>query len=266
MTTSRTPLHCFHTTTARPAESIATCWQEDTADPPKGVTGPLIPPENAHPAPDNRVVGPVSVGTVPSNEEITRHHDDPPGADPWVPGREARPSRIEVVEYDERWPADYARVVGVVRGTLGDRLLEIHHVGSTSVVGLPAKPVIDVDLVVADPADEPSYIPDLEAVGFVHTIREPWWHEHRLLKLEDPTTHLHVFGPDSPEVVRHLMFQAWLRDHPDDLAAYAGAKRAAAAEMNARPGGGTGMDYNRHKEPVVHGIYDRMFRAHGMLP
>ncbi len=202
----------------------------------------------------------------PTDEEITRHHVDPPGSDPWVPGRRPVPYEIEVVEPDPRWPADFERVAGALRTSLGDRVLEVHHVGSTSVAGLPAKPVIDVDLVVADPADEASYIPDLEAAGFVHTVREPWWHEHRLVKYADPLAHVHVFGPDCPEVVRHLMFQAWLREHPEDLSAYAEAKRAAAAEMNARPGGGTGMDYNRHKEPVVYAIYDRMFRAHGMLP
>jgi GrpB-like predicted nucleotidyltransferase (UPF0157 family) len=203
---------------------------------------------------------------MPSDEEITRFHEDPPDADPWVLGQTDSPYQIQVVEYDDRWPADFDRVARAVRASLGDRVLELHHVGSTSVVGLPAKPVIDVDLVVADPADEASYIPDLEAAGFVHRIRESWWHEHRLLRHDAPVTHLHVFGPDCPEVVRHLMFQAWLRDHPDDLAAYADAKREAAAEMNQRPGGGTGMDYNRHKEPVVRDIYERMFRAHGMLP
>ncbi len=202
---------------------------------------------------------------MPSDEEITRHHDDPPGSDPWVEGHAPTPDVIRVVEYDDGWPAAFARVEAVVRGALGERVLEIHHVGSTSVVGLPAKPVIDIDLVVADPADEPSYVPDLEAAGFVHTVREPWWHEHRLLKYDDPVAHVHVFGPGCPEVVRHLMFQTWLRDHPDDLTTYADAKRSAAAEMNARPSGGTGMDYNRHKEPVVREIYDRMFRAHGML-
>jgi GrpB-like predicted nucleotidyltransferase (UPF0157 family) len=202
----------------------------------------------------------------PTNEEITRHHDDPPGADPWLPGRRTGPYEIRVVEPEPGWPADFDRVAAAVRAALGDRVLELHHVGSTSIAGLPAKPVIDVDLVVADPADEAAYIPDLEAAGFVHRAREPWWHEHRLLQHDEPRTHLHVFGPDCPEVVRHLMFRQWLHDHPDDLAAYAGAKRAAAAEMNARPGGGTGMDYNRHKEPVVRDIYDRMFRAHGLLP
>lgn len=177
---------------------------------------------------------------MPTPEEITRFHEDPPNADPWVHGP-AQPYEIRVVEYDDRWPADFERVAARIRHALGDRVLEVHHVGSTSVPGLPAKPVIDVDLVVADSADEAAYIPDLVTAGFVHTIREPWWHEHR-------------------------MFHDWLVDHDDDRRRYADAKRAAAAEMNARPGGGTGMDYNRHKEPVVRDIYERMFRAHGLVP
>jgi GrpB-like predicted nucleotidyltransferase (UPF0157 family) len=203
----------------------------------------------------------------PTDAEITRHHDDGrPDSDAWVDGYVQTPRPIAVVEYDDRWPADFERVADRVSDALGDRVLELHHVGSTSIAGLPAKPVIDVDLVVADPADEAAYIPDLEAAGFVHRAREPWWHEHRLLHYDEPLAYVHVFGPGCPEVVRHLMFQQWLREHPDDLAAYAGAKRAAADEMNARQGGGTGMDYNRHKEPVVRDIYDRMFRAHGLLP
>jgi len=180
-------------------------------------------------------------------------------------GPVAREPYIQVVEYDERWPADFDRVAARIREALGKRVLELHHVGSTSVPGLPAKPVIDVDLVVADSADEPAYIPDLVAAGFVHTIREPWWHEHRLVKWADPVAYVHIFGPDCPEVVRHLMFHDWLVDHEEDRQRYADAKRAAAAEMNARPGGGTGMDYNRHKEPVVRDIYQQMFRASGLI-
>jgi len=204
---------------------------------------------------------------MPSNQEITRHHDDRPpvGADPWVVGP-AQPYEIQVVEYDDRWPADFERVAARIRGAIGSRALEILHVGSTSVPGLPAKPVIDVDLVVADSADEPAYLPDLAAAGFVHTIREPWWHEHRLVAYDDPLAYVHIFGPDCPEVVRHLMFHDWLVEHEDDRERYAEAKRAAAVEMNARPGGGTGMDYNRHKQPVVREIYQRMFEAHGLLP
>jgi len=202
---------------------------------------------------------------MPTNEQITRFHIDPPDADPWVEGHAAQPYQIQVVEYDERWPADFERVATRIRAALGDRALEMHHVGSTSVPGLPAKPVIDVDLVVADPPDEPAYIPDLVTADFVHTIRTPWWHEHRLVKSDDPVSYVHVFGPDCPEVIRHRMFQDWLVEHADDRRRYADAKRASAVEMNSRPGGGTGMDYNRHKEPVVRDIYDRMFRANGLI-
>jgi GrpB-like predicted nucleotidyltransferase (UPF0157 family) len=207
-----------------------------------------------------------SVGRVPTDREITDHHEShpPPGQSPWVVVPE--PYRIAVVEYDERWPADFERVARRIGEALGDGVLELYHVGSTSVPGLAAKPVIDVDLVVADPADEAAYVPALVSAGFVHTVREPWWHEHRLLKYPDPQTHLHVFGPDCPEVVRHRMFRQWLVDHPEDLELYAATKRAAAAEVNARDGGGTGMDYNLVKEPVAREIYDRMFRAHGLLP
>src|SRR4051794_19142099 len=201
----------------------------------------------------------------PSDAEITRRHDSRPDSDSWVAGYTQAPYRIEVREYDERWPADFEGIAQAIRAALGDRVLELHHVGSTSVPGLPAKPVIDADLVVADSADEPAYIPDLAAAGFVHTIREPWWHEHRLAKYADPVAYVHIFGPDCPEVGRHRMFHDWLVEHDDDRRRYAEARRAAAAEMNARPGGGTGMDYNRHKEPVVLDIYDRMFRAHGLI-
>lgn len=207
-----------------------------------------------------------SVGRVPTDAEITQHHESqpPPGADPWIVA--PTPYRIEVLEYDDRWPVDFERVAGRIAAALGDAVLELHHVGSTSVPGLAAKPIIDVDLVVADPADEAAYVPALESAGFVHVVREPWWHEHRLLKGDDPHTNLHVFGPDCPEVVRHQMFRRWLVDHPEELELYAAAKRAAAAEVNAREGGGTGMDYNLVKEPVARQIYDRMFRAQGLLP
>jgi GrpB-like predicted nucleotidyltransferase (UPF0157 family) len=203
---------------------------------------------------------------VPDAEDVTRTHEGRPDSDAWVEGYVAPRDPISVVEYDAAWPAAFDHLAEIVRAALGDGVLELHHVGSTSVAGLPAKPVIDIDLVVSDPADEASYVPALVAAGFVHAIREPWWHEHRLLKYADPLAHLHVFGPDCPEVVRHLMFQAWLREHPDDFDRYVAAKRAAAVAANAQPGGGTGMDYNRHKEAVLLEIYERMFRAHGMLP
>ncbi len=203
----------------------------------------------------------------PTPEEIVRHLDSDPGRDAraLVPGQPARTGAIGLVEHDPTWSEAYAAVAALVRETLGVGVLGLQHAGSTSVPDLPAKPILDVDLVVADPADEAAYVPDLVAVGFVHRIREPWWHEHRLLVRHDvdPRVNLHVFGPDCPEVVRHRMFADWLREHPEDRERYAAAKREAAAATNAADG--TGMDYNRVKEPVVRAIYDRMFRAAGLL-
>jgi GrpB-like predicted nucleotidyltransferase (UPF0157 family) len=199
---------------------------------------------------------------VPSPEDITRHHEPVPGEDPWVAGP-PKPEPIEVTDHDPTWPATFARVEAAVRAALGDFAIAIEHVGSTSVPGLAAKPVIDIDLTVADPADEAAYVPALERSGFTLVIREPRWHQHRCLTLPDPRSNLHVFGRDCPEVVRHRMFRDWLVAHPEDCALYERAKRAAAKETTEK--GGVIMDYNRHKEPVLRAIYERMFRAEGLL-
>jgi len=67
-----------------------------------------------------------------------------------------------------------------------------------------AKPIIDILLVVANSADEPSYVPALEAAGYVLRIREPDWHEHRLFKGPDTNINLHVFTQGSEEIQKHL--------------------------------------------------------------
>jgi GrpB-like predicted nucleotidyltransferase (UPF0157 family) len=202
----------------------------------------------------------------PSNAEIVRHHDeDPPdGSSPYVNGYRPPPFTVEIAEYDDAWRLDYARLAALIVAALpADVLVRLDHVGSTAVPGLPAKPIIDIDLTVADSAREDSYVPALEHAGFEHVIREPWWHEHRVLKHHSPKAHLHVFSPGSPEVVRHRMFRDWLVEHPADMAAYAEAKRTAAVASNEA--GGTMQDYNALKQPVLREIYDRMFRAHGLL-
>src|SRR6516165_7493791 len=82
--------------------------------------------------------------------------------------------------YSLEWPALFRREAARVRATLGERVLQLEHVGSTAVPGLAAKPIIDMALAVADSADEPRYVPAMEAAGYVLRIREPDWHQHRL--------------------------------------------------------------------------------------
>src|SRR5260370_9961577 len=99
---------------------------------------------------------------------------------------------ITLVEYDLVWPENFAHEAKRIKTALGERAIKVEHVGSTSVPGLVAKPIIDILLVVADSADEPSYVPALEAPGYVLRIREPDWHQHRLLK--GPDTNLNLQG------------------------------------------------------------------------
>lgn len=206
----------------------------------------------------------MSEPTVPSRHDIVTFHDPPvpPGASPWVDGAGPSPD-VAVVAADPAWPAQFEVVAAAIRGALGGRALVVEHVGSTAVPGLPAKPVIDVDLVVADPADEASYVPALEALGFALRVREPWWFGHRLLRGASPVSHVHVFGPDSPEVVRHRIFRDWLRGDADERDRYAAAKLAASAAASAA--GEHGMQYNARKEQVVREIYARAFAAAGLV-
>jgi GrpB-like predicted nucleotidyltransferase (UPF0157 family) len=170
---------------------------------------------------------------------------------------------VRVVSPNVLWPVYYETVARAIIETLGDVALSVEHIGSTAVPGLPAKPVIDIDLTVADARDEDRYVPALERHGFELVVREPWWYEHRCLYLKAPRCTLHVFSPDCAEAERHRIFRDWLRSHPADRSLYADAKVAAARATCAT--GGNVMDYNERKESVVREIYARAFRALGLL-
>jgi GrpB-like predicted nucleotidyltransferase (UPF0157 family) len=101
-------------------------------------------------------------------------------------------------------------------------------VGSTSVPGLPAKPVIDIVLAVADSSDESQYVKALEDAGYELRIREPEWFEHRMFKDIESRVNLHVFSAGCPEVDRMLTFRDWLRVSEADRELYARLKRTLA--------------------------------------
>ena len=137
--------------------------------------------------------------------------------------------RIELVDYDPSWPALYAREEERIRTLLGRRVIRIEHTGSTSVPGLPAKPIIDITLEVPDAAAEAEYVADLEAGGYVLRIREPDWFEHRLFKGPDTNVNLHTFSADCEETNRMVLLRDWLRANATDRELYASAKRELAA-------------------------------------
>lgn len=165
--------------------------------------------------------------------------------------------KIEVVLYNPDWPAQFESEAAAIRQILGNQVLELEHVGSTSVPGLPAKPILDIDLVVPDSTNEGAYVPALEATGYKLTIREPHWHEHRMLKRSDPSAvNLHVWTTGSPEATRHRIFRDWLRTHKADRHAY-GSHKQALAEQDFR----YMHEYNNAKSVLIREILARALDA-----
>ena len=135
---------------------------------------------------------------------------------------------IFLADPDPAWVGQYAREEERIRAALDRRAILVEHVGSTSVPELVAKPVIDIVLVVADSAAEATYVPDLEAAGYELQLREPGFHEHRLLRDHDPDVQIHVFTVGSPEVERMLLFRNRLRAIPQERDLYQRTKRELA--------------------------------------
>ena len=155
---------------------------------------------------------------------------------------------VRLAEPDPAWADWYVRERDRIRAALGERAVQIEHVGSTSVPGLAAKPVIDIVLVVADSADEPAYVPDLEAAGYRLKHREPFWYEHRFL-VDEPAVQIHVFSVGCVEVERMLLFRDRLRSHPEDRELYQRTKRELAAARWSYV-----QDYANAKSSVVEHI------------
>ncbi|MHB1063920.1 MAG: GrpB family protein [Georgenia sp.] len=175
-----------------------------------------------------------------------------------IGGRE--PASIVVVDYDNAWPARFEVLAGRVRRALGPRVRCLEHIGSTSVPGLAAKPIIDVLLVVDDVQDEAAFVPPLEVAGFERRVREPG---HRMLRTPQRDAHLHVYASGRAEARDYLDLRDWLRVSGDDCTRYANVKRHLAQkqwrDMN---------DYADAKTDVVLEILARArtWRAAGACP
>ena len=145
--------------------------------------------------------------------------------------------RIEVVVYDPCWPELYAQEVAGLHEALGASLVALEHIGSTSVPGLAAKPIVDIQAVVRSVADAQNAAPALAALGWDQGVfaLDP---ETRLYfkkrSAEGVRTHqLHVYAPDHPAASAHLLFRDYLRAHPEEAALYAALKRELAERFHA---------------------------------
>ena len=196
--------------------------------------------------------------------QILAPYEHEPALVEHVASRTIKPP-ISITAPKPAWPQRFEEVKERIQNALGAFVLEIAHTGSTSVPGLPAKDIIDVDLTLRDATDEASYVRALEEAGFRFLLREPQWHQHRFFVEDWPDAYhvnVHVWGPDSPEAARHRILRDWLRKTPADRDLYAEAKRHAADQT--APGDSV-MDYTRRKDKVVHEILQRAFRDLGYI-
>jgi GrpB-like predicted nucleotidyltransferase (UPF0157 family) len=145
-------------------------------------------------------------------------------------------SGIEIIEYDDQWANIFISLKQVVKTALGDLIIGIEHVGSTSIKGLGAKPILDIDIVIEDYTILPAVIEGLNKIGYFH--QENWSFKGREAFGREDTSvpwngrsvdwmehHLYVCHKDSEELARHLAFRDYLRNNPKAVAEYEQLKK-----------------------------------------
>lgn len=153
---------------------------------------------------------------------------------------------VEVVEYDPAWPERFERLREQLANVLGPVAQRIEHVGSTAVPGLAAKPVVDVQVSVAEIEDEAAYVPGIESLGFGLRYRAPDWRYFRPRPGLPRLAQVHVNPTGGERERAHLLFRDYLRAHRDRAAEYAVLKRSLAPRF-----GRDRIGYTDAKEPFI---------------
>src|SRR5579862_3217593 len=139
---------------------------------------------------------------------------------------------VKVLPYDPEWPHLFTKEAELIKDALGQNCIAIHHIGSTAVPGLSAKPVIDIIPVVKDILQVDKAILAMEKLGyeakgeFGVPFRRYFQKAHHLR-----THHVHIFEEGNPEIERHIKFRDWMRTHDNDREAYAKLKLQLAQQF-----------------------------------
>lgn len=141
---------------------------------------------------------------------------------------------VEIVDYDPGWPATFAALRTRIGQALGDVAVRIEHVGSTAIPGMPAKPIIDLDVVIATRSELQTTIDRLRPLGYHHEgdLGVPG-REAFTTPPDTPPHHLYVCAVDSRQLADQLAFRDHLRTHSDTANAYAQLKKTLARRFGA---------------------------------
>jgi GrpB-like predicted nucleotidyltransferase (UPF0157 family) len=158
-------------------------------------------------------------------------------------------SSVRIVDYDPEWPARFESERSRISSALGAVARRIEHVGSTSVPGLAAKPVVDIMVTVDDPNDDANFVLALTKAGYVLRVIEP---AHRMFRTPARDVHVHLWRAASDDERRHLLFRNWLRENADDRTRYESVKRELAKHQ-----WDDSNDYAQAKSEVIAEIMGR---------
>ena len=162
--------------------------------------------------------------------------------------------RVIVVSYDAQWKDEFLKIENELKTVLGNLALRIEHVGSTSVEGLSAKPIIDIDVVIDDYDVFAEVVEALRSIGYSHEGnlgiegREAFKYDGKEHLMKH---HLYVCTKDSKELKRHLAFRDYLRLHPEAVLEYSRIK-----EEGARLFPDDIDKYIEYKGPFIEEIYE----------
>ena len=142
-----------------------------------------------------------------------------------------RTTKVMVVPYDKAWKSAFEEIKSEIEAAIGDLIVGIEHVGSTSVEGLSAKPCIDMDVIIRDYTVFDAVVEKLEAIGYIHE-GDLGIQDREAFRYSDKphlqTHHLYVCPQDSQELHRHVTFRDFLRSNPEAVKNYSSVKETAA--------------------------------------
>lgn len=163
--------------------------------------------------------------------------------------------RVIVVPYDEQWKKDFDTIKQYLLTALKDTIIGIEHIGSTSVDGLSAKPVIDIDVVIKDYTVFDTVVEKLATLGYIHEgnlgIKDREAFDYKA-DVDLPKHHLYVCPEFSAELRRHITFRDYLRNNPEAVLKYSKVK-----EEGARLFPDSIDDYIAYKSPCIEEIYKK---------
>ena len=142
-----------------------------------------------------------------------------------------RTKKVVVLPYDRTWKFAFEEIKREIEGAIGDLIIGVEHVGSTSVEGLSAKPIIDIDVVIKDYSTFDAVISKLEAIGYIHEGNLGIKDREAFKYSDKPHLqqhHLYVCPQQSEELYRHITFRDFLVNNPEAVKKYSAVKEKAA--------------------------------------